>query len=352
MLSPEAHVLAGPEQTSAQLGDDRLRDIFDPPSANELDKLGLGHQASLRDLIQRARLIRMPDHVSTCLSNFYAGLRPLILCWRLPSPEELLQMQATGSRCVSALTSERALHVVYGHRDCLEMLTHDLAHMEKFVEANRYWQQVGFFEFLRVVAATADRKPWSHAFGHRWRLSWNYVSADMNAVANHMLLTFRSQLEVAIARQTLTDAGLLSPEKVDDDSALANLHADVYPRAAMADWEPALRDAGLMVRFHTSFEPEWHRLMNRYLEDVEVRFPGVTSAQGLYDLSDFSAAVISDLGPDFSAWPRPTAQAVLQATEVGDNNFDQALGGNRAQISVAVIAHFDELGRRCMRGVL
>mmetsp|Transcript_22287 Transcript_22287/g.42601 ORF Transcript_22287/g.42601 Transcript_22287/m.42601 type:complete len:456 (-) Transcript_22287:16-1383(-) len=348
-LSPEVDVLARPQQASAQLEDDRLRDIFDPPSARELNKLGLEHQASLRDLIQRARLIRMPEHVATCLSNFYLGLRPLTLCWRIPSPEELLEMQAAGSRCVSALTSEHALQVVYGHRDCLDMLTHDLAHMEKFVEANHYWQQVGFFEFLRVVAATADRKPWSHAFGNRWRLSWNYVSADMNAVANHLLLTFRSQLEVAIARLTLTDAGLLTPRNKDEDAALANEHADVCPRAAVADWEPALRDAGLMGRFHASFASEWHRLMNRYLEAVEVRFPGITSRQGFQKLSDYSEVASSDLGSDFSTWPRPTAQALLQATEVGEH-CDKSLGGHRAQSSVAVIAHFDELGRRCMRG--
>ncbi|CAJ1405075.1 unnamed protein product [Effrenium voratum] len=136
--------------------------------------------------------------------------------FRIPEPAEVLSMQAEGLRCVSALTSPQLLSQIFGHRDCLEM--------EKFVEAGRYWQQVGFFQFLQ---ATAKEQLSCLNLGRRWELSWNYVSSDMNAVANHLLMTLKSQLMVAMARKTLVDAG-----QVLADGELATVRSDVYPRAA------------------------------------------------------------------------------------------------------------------------
>jgi len=98
------------------------------------------------------------------------------------------------------------------------MLVHDLAHMEKFVEAGRYWQQVGFFEFLRVTGTPAHKSSWAPAYGNRWRLSWNYVSSDMNAVANHMMNTLKAQLMAAMARATLQSLGLTSQKDEEEDA--------------------------------------------------------------------------------------------------------------------------------------
>lgn len=215
-------------------------------SDRALSRLELNRDSTIHDFWLKARCCKVPDYASACLDAFYAGLRPLRLMFRIPDPTELLAMQAEGARCVSALASPKLLTQVFGHRDCLEMLLHDLAHMEKFVEAGRFWQQVGFFVFLQASVAPFHIQQ-RQALGRRWELSWNYVSSDMNAVANHMLMTLKSQLMVAMARRTWLDAGFPDDAKADDE--LSAVKSDVYPRASMSEWKPSLAGCGLLDQF-------------------------------------------------------------------------------------------------------
>ena len=232
---------------SASLAEHQVQQLLgsDVISDRALSRLHLNREsATIRDFWMKARLHKISDYVPVCLDGFYSGLRPLKLMFRIPDPAELLAMQAAGARCVSALTSSKMLTQIFGHRDCLEMLLHDLAHMEKLVEAGRFYQQVGFFAFLHSSVAPFHEK-WRKTLGRRWELSWHYVSADMNAVANHMFMTLKSQLMVAMARKTLLEAGFQN----DEDEDLATVKADVYPRASMAEWKPSLYDAGLLDQF-------------------------------------------------------------------------------------------------------
>ena len=276
-----------------------------------LSRLHLTREASLKQLWMAARLLKVPDYAMTCLDAFYAGMRPLRLLFRIPEPTELLRFQAEGSRCVSALLSAKLLARTFGHRDCLDMLLHDLAHMEKFVEAGRYWQQVGFFVFLRGIEGR-----WR--LGKRWELSWNYVSSDMNAVANHMLMTLRSQLMVAIARRMVG---------MQEDEELLEMRADVYPRASMADWKPLLCQQGLLRRFEEVFQSEWRQALEGHVDVVRATFP-----------ETFGAPCASS---GFGAWRRPTEEEFMRATSSSDpGEAENAL----------ILAHFDELGRRALRG--
>ena len=244
-----------PPHFSASICDGRVESLLGTDVLNDrcLDKLGLVREtATLRDFACRARLHRIPDSVSICLEQFYAGRRPLRLIYRIPEPQDLLTMQADGVRCVSVLTSLRLLSQVYGHRDCLDMLLHDFAHMEKFVEAGRYWQQVGFFEFLQSSVSPRHFRHWRSSYGRRWELSWFYISSDMNAVANHMILTLKAQLMVAMARSTLLQAGRL--DESAEDAKLESAKSDVYPRASMSHWKPALQHADLLPQFEDRSE--------------------------------------------------------------------------------------------------
>lgn len=300
---------------SASLGDLQVQQILgcDVISDRALARLHLHREsATVRDFWMKAHLHKIPDHVALCIDSFYFGLRPLRLMFRIPSPEELLAMQAEGSRCVSALISSKMLTQIFGHRDCLEMLLHDLAHMEKFVEAGRFWQQVGFFSFLHASVAPLHLK-WREVLGKRWELSWHYVSADMNAVANHMLMTLKAQLMVAMARKTLLDAGIPRiPTEVTEDE-LEAVKADVYPRASMAEWKPSLADAGLLSQFEESFRREWEHVLGAHVRHAEDNFPGVFedgNAEGLADSVVHQAS--------FDLWPRPSADEFVRAATCND----------------------------------
>ena len=290
-----------PPHFSARLSDERVEELLgkDVLSNRFLDKLGLGRDtATLKDVACKARLHRISEGTYVCLEEFYAGRRPLRVIYRIPEPQDLLIMQADGVRCVSALTSLRLLSQVYGHRDCLEMLLHDLAHMEKFVEAGRFWQQVGFFEFLNTGVATRHLRHWQPRFGRRWELSWYYISSDMNAVANHMLLTLKAQLMVAMARATLLQANQLV--EAVDDAELEAAKSDVYPRASMSQWKPRLQDAGLLDQFEEllhlqlfcisvlrassicnavhgqeHFNEEWRDLLSTYVQSIVEKHPSI-----------------------------------------------------------------------------
>ena len=146
---------------SASLAEHQVQQLLgsDVISDRTLSRLHLNREsATIRDFWMKARLHKISDYVPVCLDGFYSGLRPLKLMFRIPDPAELLAMQAAGARCVSALTSSKMLTQVFGHRDCLEMLLHDLAHMEKFVEGGRFYQQVGFFVFLHSSVAPFHEK--------------------------------------------------------------------------------------------------------------------------------------------------------------------------------------------------
>eukprot|EP00929_Paragymnodinium_shiwhaense_P093673 TRINITY_DN53895_c0_g1_i1.p1 TRINITY_DN53895_c0_g1~~TRINITY_DN53895_c0_g1_i1.p1 ORF type:complete len:601 (+),score=86.93 TRINITY_DN53895_c0_g1_i1:89-1891(+) len=324
------------EHTSMLIDDERFRDAFPALVDKDWAKLGLNPAtATLRDLVDVARFRQLADHVSVCLANFYRGRRPLELRWRIPTPAELLQMQARGRRVVSCLISEKALQSVFGHRDCLEMLVHDLSHMEKFVEHGAYWQQVGFFTFLEEVALRAHSERWAALYGNRWRLSWRYVSSDMNAVATHLLNTLKSQLQVAAARATLRNAGLVSAADAEVDAMLANQHADVYPRAALSEWEPALAEAGLLDTFQDNFKAEWSELLDAHVDHVAACLPGVFS-----ESAAFSAEAVAEGDKRFERWPRPTAEEFSTSCLMAGGT------GFSAKYAAAIIAHFDELGRR------
>lgn len=347
-VTPAHHVAVGPRHSSMNMADPHLRGVIDPLNNRQLSQLRLGKEASFQDLLGAARLRRVPEYVPRCLFNFYAGLRPLELLWRVPSSEQILELQASGRRCISALASEKALQIIFGHRDCLEMLMHDCAHAEKFVEHGMYWQQVGFFEFLRSTVASMHERTWSATWGHRWRLSWRYISSDMNAVATHLFHTLRAPLMCAVARNTLRQAQCLDAATEAEDAALAGIQMDSCPRSELDDWAPGLEAAGLHQTFEEAYAKEWRGLLLQHVKDVSDRFPGIFTERPDLALSE------PQLPPDFAEWPRPSVAAFLAAAAGRGHRGAVALAAGeeerpkavRQREAAALIAHFDELGRR------
>lgn len=227
--------------------------VLHPPPVKSLQRLRLHEASTLREALERAQFLTLPEYAAVSLLNWYAGFRPLRLLWRIPSADELLDMQAVGERCVSALTSDKALRTTFGHRDCMEMLVHDLQHAERFMGGDQYWQQVGFFAFLRSSVAPLHATHLADSCGQRWRLAWQYVSSDMNAAAVHLLMTLKCQLAGAIARRTLQEQGLDVPGEAEEDIKLAAMKGDIYPKAVAGPWREALRSAGLVDAYMTAF---------------------------------------------------------------------------------------------------
>ena len=133
------------------------------------------------------------DFVNSTLIEWMRGKRPFVLMFRIPSPMEVLRMQACGQRVVTMLTSldelsskhTAKLHYMedgrFHSRDALDFLIHDLAHMEKFVDESTHREQVGF---VRCMLRLGDGSPQQELRSYGGDLElWHeveYCISDMN----------------------------------------------------------------------------------------------------------------------------------------------------------------------------
>ncbi|EKX45433.1 hypothetical protein GUITHDRAFT_108701 [Guillardia theta CCMP2712] len=127
--------------------------------------------------------------------------RPFVLMFRIPSPIEVLKMQARGERVVTMLTSEEELSSKHTaplrymegeklhSRDALEFLVHDLAHMEKFVDKEVYEEQWD-----------SSGACWS--WTRRGLAEVEYCISDMNCCCTHLLKYLKAKLFLARDRSS------------------------------------------------------------------------------------------------------------------------------------------------------
>jgi hypothetical protein len=128
-------------------------------------------QIRVLDIFNRLNLIGLKNnsdlHVNRCLVFWSLGKRPVVLLHYIPSPMEVLSQQARGERVMTMFLKEEELakcHVstltymngnVEHERDPLEFLTHDLKHMENFIDPVTHYEQKGFF---RAMLSINERK--------------------------------------------------------------------------------------------------------------------------------------------------------------------------------------------------
>ena len=97
--------------------------------------------------------------------------RPFILLTYIPTPLQVLRMQANGERVATIFLSADQLSTYHtaqlsymeGHqnhsKDSFEFFIHDLKHMEHFLDPNTYLEQVGFFiSFLQLDSKSPKKK--------------------------------------------------------------------------------------------------------------------------------------------------------------------------------------------------
>jgi len=116
------------------------------------------------------------EYINRCMSFWFAGKRPFVLLFRIPSPMEVLRQQAAGERVVTLFMTreqlgrrhEAALVYMEGDqrhsKDPLEFLLHDLKHMENFVDPSTHYEQVGFFRCLLKLGVRGTSRSSLKAF--------------------------------------------------------------------------------------------------------------------------------------------------------------------------------------------
>ncbi len=168
---------------------------------------------------------RLPRAVPSALCAWADGARPVDLLFRVPTPRELLRLQARGRRCVSLLDDDVS---AAPHADGLAFAIHDLCHLEKFVDPAHHTEQVGFFALLdrgldhpRFAAVQAS-------LDDAWIDDRDHVLADMNGSAVFLYLVLKSKLKLALRRRIARDRGRAPPLGGPLDPAEAEACDDAY----------------------------------------------------------------------------------------------------------------------------
>lgn len=149
---------------------------------------------TLGDVFNHFAFKSTPLTVNRSILNWSRRHYGLELMFRIPTPEEVLDQQKQGRRCVTViLEKERASKFILGERDALGFTMHDLIHADHFYHNNHCYQgQLGFYGFLDHCLKQGHFAELLE--NPKFESEFEYLIADMNAYAIHLMKCFKSAL--------------------------------------------------------------------------------------------------------------------------------------------------------------
>lgn len=155
-------------------------------------------------LFAEHELYRIPSAVPQALLAWAEGSRPVDLLFHVPSPGDVLAVQARGRRIVSLL--EDGIPTA-PHEDGLAFAVHDLCHLEKFMEPSHHIEQVGFFALLHEAMQGGRWAALDATLDDAWIVDRDHIVADMNGSAAFLYLTLKNKLKLAVRRRVARARG-------------------------------------------------------------------------------------------------------------------------------------------------
>ncbi len=130
-----------------------------------------------------------PHAVNRAILEWNRGNYGLELMFRIPLPNEVLQQQKLGRRCVTTILDQRMDSYILGERDTLSFTMHDLIHADHFYHDNLCFEgQLGFYGLLDKTIGCFD-------LTHKeFATEFEYLIADMNAYAIHLMKCLKSAI--------------------------------------------------------------------------------------------------------------------------------------------------------------
>lgn len=192
---------------------------FEPNVLKRLD-----HIETLEEIFANFALKSTPMTVNRAILEWGQGRYGLELMFRIPSPSEVLNQQKKGRRCVTCILDKRMASYILGERDALSFTMHDLIHADHFYFHNECYQgQLGFYGLLDKTFAYFDL---SH---EEFAREFEYVIADMNAYAIHLLKCLKS----AMVHYFSEDYFRNWPKELNPPKALYVLNTNDYDPVTM-----------------------------------------------------------------------------------------------------------------------
>ena len=182
---------------------------------------------SLR-LVAAERLWKVERQVAEGLLAWGEGERRAALLFHVPTPAQILSLQARGVRCVSLLgEGERAAP----HADGFAFALHDLCHLEKFADPEHHAGQVGFFSLVQRAVDVGALPAIASRYDAAFRDDWEHVVADMNGSPIFLFAALKMKVKMAerralarrLGRPPPTGGPLDPPEERAFEAALEGL---------------------------------------------------------------------------------------------------------------------------------
>jgi hypothetical protein len=154
-------------------------------------------------------LFGLPRAAPEALVGWATGRRRVALGFTMPTPRELLAMQARGVRCVTLLEDGVAPpgpKAAYGGGG-LGFAVHDLCHLEKFSDPEHHAGQVGFFAALHGALDDPRWMAVERGYADPWLEERDHVLADMNGSPVFLFVVLRNKMKLAVRRQVAAERG-------------------------------------------------------------------------------------------------------------------------------------------------
>jgi hypothetical protein len=201
---------------------------FDRSVGNELERM-------LVDRIERYHFFGLIPNVSVALSAWLRGEWPLLLTERIPTPEEVLEMQVAGRRPITVVADyPRLLRPVLKKANGFAFFVHDLEHAFKFFHDRNI--HVGQRKFFGLILEAVRQGLFSPYLGDPvFREKFDYLISDMNTHLIHSLRFLGAILiGCVLRRERKTPHESLSPAGEDELAGLlqALSHCWKFPSAA------------------------------------------------------------------------------------------------------------------------
>jgi len=151
---------------------------------------------SFKNFFVQFNLKGIPLATNRTMINWNQGNWPIQCLHHIPSPRELLKMQAEGQRCITLIINpDEISKLVLELRDPLSFVIHDLDHADHFFKLEKSYQgQVTLFKLIESIYDKSEIKK-SFKDNNQFKTDFHYVASDMNAYAIHMLKCFKSAFE-------------------------------------------------------------------------------------------------------------------------------------------------------------
>lgn len=191
--------------------------------------------------VAERRLCKIERGVARGLVAWGDGERPVDLLFEVPSPRQVLALQARGRRCVSLLDAGAP---TAPHEDALAFAVHDLCHLEKFVDPEHHIAQRGFFALVhRAMSEPSWAAAFEAGFDDAWAKDRDYVVADMNGSPVFLFAALKMKVKMAVRRRVARARGgeprcggaLDAVEERAYEEALADLFERLGLRGASVD---------------------------------------------------------------------------------------------------------------------